>query len=91
MTPEQYDKIANSLQAVQVGMELNNAPLVEIKDHLARLNGKVAAQEVNINTLLIWKARFEGASGAVKIMSVAGWGIVLAIISAIFYGIFQKI
>ena len=70
MSPEDRDKIMTSLTTLMVGQDATN-------EHLRILNGKVATQEGNINTLMLWKARAEGFTGAINI----GWTLVLALVS----------
>ena len=70
MSPEDRDKIMTSLTTLMVGQDATN-------EHLRILNGKVATQEGNINTLMLWKARAEGFTGAINI----GWTLILTILS----------
>lgn len=70
MTPEQYATIVGNLSSLNTG-------IADINTHLERLNSKVATQEANMNTVLLWKARLEGFGGALNI----GWGIIVALIS----------
>lgn len=54
-------------------------------EHLRILNGKVAAHEASLTTLMLWKAEAKGFGGAVSI----GWSTVISLISggavALFY------
>jgi hypothetical protein len=70
MTPEDRDKIMNSLTILVLGQETTN-------EHLTRLNGKVAKHEESINSLIIWKARTEGMTATINI----GWTFILALLS----------
>ena len=70
MNPEDTQRLWNSLQALQFGQDATN-------EHLKILNGKVATQEGQINTLTLWKARAEGFTGAINI----GWTLILTILS----------
>lgn len=71
------DKITAILTEVQVSQAMLIAGQNATNEHLRILNGKVATQEGNISTLLLWKARVEGFTGAVNL----GWTTVLALLS----------
>ena len=88
---EQYDKLANSIQAVQMGMEITVVKLSDIESHLARLNSKVATHEGEINKLTLAKAYMDGSVGTIKLGMSIVWGVVLALLSGgIFYFIKAK-
>lgn len=74
---DQIDKITVILTEVQVSQATLIAGQNATNEHLRILNGKVATQELNISTLLLWKARVEGFTGAVNL----GWTTVLALLS----------
>lgn len=71
------DKITAILTEVQVSQATLIAGQNATNEHLRILNGKVATQEGNISTLLLWKARVEGFTGAVNL----GWTTVLTLLS----------
>lgn len=74
------DRIAQ-ITAVLTEIQVSQATLIAgqgaTNEHLRLLNGKVATQEGNISTLLLWKARVEGFTGAVNL----GWTTVIALLS----------
>lgn len=74
---EQIDKITAILTEVQVSQATLISGQIATNDHLARLNSKVATQEGQINTLMLWKARLEGFTGAINL----GWTTVLTLLS----------
>lgn len=71
------DKITAVLTEIQISQATLIAGQTATNEHLRILNGKVATQELNISTLLLWKARVEGFTGAVNL----GWTTVLALLS----------
>lgn len=77
MEIDQVAQITAILTEVQVSQATLIAGQNATNEHLRILNGKVAAQELNISTLLLWKARVEGFTGAVNL----GWTTVLALLS----------
>lgn len=70
MKPEQFTAIMSNLATLNEGV-------IGINAHLTQLNSKVATQEANMNTVLLWKARLEGFTGAVNL----GWSTVIALLS----------
>lgn len=77
MEIDQVDNITAVLTEIQVSQATLIAGQSATNEHLRILNGKVATQEANISTLLLWKARVEGFTGAVNL----GWTTVLALLS----------
>lgn len=90
MEIDQIDKITAVLTEIQVSQATLIAGQSATNEHLRILNGKVATQELNISTLLLWKARLEGFTGAVNL----GWTTILTLFSgtalAIWYLITRK-
>lgn len=70
MKPEQFAAIMSNLATLNEGV-------LGINAHLTQLNSKVATQEANMNTVLLWKARLEGFSGAINL----GWSTLVALLS----------
>lgn len=77
MEPQLLEKITAILTEVQVSQATLIAGQSATNEHLRILNGKVATQELNISTILLWKARIEGFTGAVNL----GWTTVLTLLS----------
>lgn len=73
----EIDQITAVLTEIQIGQATLIAGQSATNEHLRILNGKVATQELNISTLLLWKARLEGFTGAVNL----GWSTVIALLS----------
>lgn len=73
--------VLEKITAILTELQVTQATIVvgqnSINEHLRILNGKVATQEGNLNTLLLWKARVEGFTGAVNL----GWTTVLTLLS----------
>lgn len=76
-TEDQYNSIASSLSILSITQATLVEKITAIEVHLTQLNSKVATQEANMNTMLLWKARIEGFSGAINM----GWSTVLALLS----------
>lgn len=70
MKPEQFAAIMSNLATLNEGV-------IGINTHLTNLNSKVATQEGNINSILLWKARVEGFGNAVNL----GWSTIIALLS----------
>lgn len=77
MEIDQAAQITAILTEVQVSQATLIAGQNATNEHLRILNGKVATQELNISTLLLWKARVEGFTGAVNL----GWTTVITLLS----------
>lgn len=76
--------------AIMVAIKELQVQGVATNDHLARLNSKVATQEGQINTLMLWKATISGFNGAVSM----GWTTLVSLLSgglvAVLYWVFRK-
>lgn len=77
MDIDQVAQVTAVLTQIQVSQATLIAGQSATNEHLRILNGKVATQELNISTLLLWKARVEGFTGAVNL----GWTTILALLS----------
>jgi len=86
MSPEDTQRLWNSLQTLQTQQELTLSNQQATNDHLARLNSKVATHEDLINNLLLWKARIEGFTGAINM----GWAVFVSAISGIIIYFFTR-
>lgn len=70
MNPDQYTNIMTALATLVVGQEGTN-------EHLRILNGKVAAHEDKLTTLMLWKAQAKGFGQAIGV----GWGFMGTLLS----------
>jgi hypothetical protein len=77
MTPEETQRLWNSLQTLQTQQELGLSYQAATNEHLKQLNGKVAKHEDSINSLSLWRARGEGVQATLGV----GWTFILAILS----------
>jgi hypothetical protein len=94
MTPllsdDQYGKLANSLQAIQMGMEMTTTTLSDIKSHVAELSTTVAEQEKQINDFALWKAEMTGIIKGMKLSWAPIGALIVAIIGGGYYLFFKR-